>query len=51
MSKQEKSQLNKQTNTTATQQLFTALEDKEQQTIAGGWSTRSARSASSGSFW
>ena len=39
MSKNKKSQLNKQTNATASKKLFTPLNQKEQQTIAGGWGT------------
>ncbi len=39
MSKNKKSQLNKQTNTTTSKsnQLFVPLNEKEQQAIAGGW--------------
>ena len=39
MSKNKKSQLNKQTNTTTSKsnQLFVPLNEKEQQAISGGW--------------
>ena len=37
MSKNNKPQLNKENNTTATKKLFTPLNQKEQQTTSGGW--------------
>ncbi len=50
MSKQKKAQSNQQTNTTKSKQLFTPLNQQEQQTIAGGWASRSSPSYG-GSFW
>lgn len=50
MFKNSQSKLNNQANSNASKQLFTPLNQKEQQAITGGWSSRSSGS-SGGSFW
>ena len=50
MSKPKNAKLKQKTNATPSQQLFTPLNHQEQQTITGGWSSRSSTSSSS-SFW
>ncbi len=53
MSKNNKSQLNKQTNTTASQsnQLFVPLNQQEQQAIAGGWDYIPGRTGRGSGWW
>ena len=45
MSKQKNLKLNSKNNETASKKLFKPLSQKEQQTVTGGWSSRSSTSS------